>query len=81
MKNVQAFQESCGKDKAFTSELKSHYIGYLYQLILDLKQCDIVDSPYLNAKISDWSYLEEDVQYAQDLLKAKHKVYRFMAKN
>ena len=81
MKNVQSFQESCGKDQAFTSELESHYIGYLYQMILDLKQCDLVDTPYFNPQISYSSDLEEDVQYPQNLIKSKQKFYHSMENN
>ena len=40
-----------------------------------------MDPPYLNSQISDYSDLEEDVQYPQNLLEAEHKVYRYMAKN
>ena len=65
----------------FTNELKSHHIGYLYQLVLDLKQCDLIDPPYLNSQISDPIDLEEDVQYLQNLLGAEHKVYTSVAKN
>ena len=68
MKNVQAFQKSRENYRAFTSELKSNHIGYLYQLMSDFKQCDIVDPPYLNKQISDSSDLEEDVQSPQNLL-------------
>ena len=49
--------------------------------MLDLKQCDIVDPPYLKSQISVLSDLEEDVQTPHNLLKAKHKVYRSMVKN
>ena len=57
MKSFRSFQESCGKDQVFTSELKSYYIVHFYQLMLDLKQCDLVGTPYLNAQISDSSDL------------------------
>ena len=66
--NFQAFQESCEKYQAFTIEFKSHYIGYLYQLTLDLKQFDLVDPPYLNTQISDSSDSEEDVQSPHNLI-------------
>ena len=52
MENVQA---SFGKDWLFPTELKSRYIWYLYQLMLDLKHGDIADTPYINAQISDSS--------------------------
>ena len=65
----------------FTSELKSHYIVYLYRLILDLKQCDIVEPPYLNAQISGSSGLEEDVQSPQNLIESDNKLYRFVENN
>ena len=71
----------CGQDQSFTSELKSHYIGYLYQLMLDLKQCYILYPPYPKAHIGDSSYSEDDVQYPQCLIEAEHKVYRSMANN
>ena len=58
-----------------------HYIGYLYQLVFELKQFHIIDPPYLNAQTSDSSYLEEDAQSPQNLLETKQKVYRYMAKN
>ena len=81
IKEFQAFQESCGKDQSFTSEFKSHYIGYFYQLILDLKQCNLVDPHYLNTQISDPSDSEEDLQSPWNLLKSEHKVYCSMEKN
>ena len=37
-------------------------------MMLDSKQCDIMDSPYLNTQISNSSDLEEDVQSPQNLL-------------
>ena len=49
--------------------------------MLDLKQFDIVDPPYLNDQISDLSDLEEDVQSSQNLLEAEHKVYFSMENN
>ena len=49
--------------------------------MLDLKQCNIVDPPYLNSQISDSSDLEEDVQSPQNLPKAGQKVYCSMAMN
>ena len=50
-------------------------------MVLDLRQCDLVEPPYLNAQISDFSYSEEDIQYPQVLLEAVHKAYCSMAKN
>ena len=49
--------------------------------MLGLKKCNIVDPPSLNAQISDLSYLEEDVQYPQNLVGDKHKLYHSKAKN
>ena len=81
MRNVQVIKELCKKDWAFTSELKYRCVGYLYQLVLDLKQSDFVDPPYLNAQISYLSDLEENVQSPQNLLEADHKVYHYMENN
>ena len=50
-------------------------------MALDLRQCDLVDPPYLNIQMSDSSYLEEDTQYPQVLLEAVHISYRYMANN
>ena len=50
-------------------------------MILDLKQCDLVDTPYFNSQISYSSDLEEDVQYPQNLIKSKQKVYHSMENN
>ena len=50
-------------------------------MVLDLRQCDLVDPPYLNTQISDSSYLEEDIQSHQVLLEAVQKAYCSMAKN
>ena len=50
-------------------------------MILDLKQCDLVDTPYFNPQISYSSDLEEDVQYPQNLMKSKQKVYHSMENN
>ena len=49
--------------------------------MLDFKQCDLVDPPYLNAQISDLGDLEDDVQSSHNLLKAEKRVYHSMAKN
>ena len=81
MKNAQSIQESCGKDQGFTIELKSHYIVYLHHMLLDLKQCDIMNPPYVDAHISDLSDSEEDVQPPHGSLEAEQKVYFSMAKN
>ena len=81
MKSFRSFQESCGKDQVFTSELKSYYIVHFYQLMLDLKQCDLVGTPYLNAQISDSSDLEYNVQSPQSLSGDEHKVYCYMEKD
>ena len=50
-------------------------------MMLDLKPCDIVDPPYLNAQIHDLRDLEEYVQSPQNLIEAEHKVYCLMEKN
>ena len=51
--------------------------------MLDLKQCFLVGTPYLNSQTSDLSGLEEDVQpwSPQNLLEALSKVYCSMEKN
>ena len=49
--------------------------------MLDLKQCNIVDPPYLNSQISDSSDSEKDVQSPQNVLKAEQNFYRSIAKN
>ena len=48
---------------------------------MDLKQFDIVDTPYPNTQISDSSDSEEDVQSPQNLLNAEHKFYSSMENN
>ena len=50
-------------------------------MVLDLRQWDLVDPPYLNIQIIDPSYLEEDTQYPQILLEDVHISYRSMEKN
>ena len=40
-----------------------------------------MDTPYLNAQISDLIDLEKDVQSPQNSLKAEHKVYNSMENN
>ena len=50
-------------------------------MMLDLKQCNLMDTPCLNAQISDSNDLEEDVQSYQNLLEDDHKVYRYMENN
>ena len=50
-------------------------------MVLDLRQWDLVDPPYLNIQIIDPSYLEEDTQYPQILLEDLHISYRSMEKN
>ena len=49
--------------------------------MLYLKQCDLVEPPYHNVKISYLSDSEDYVQYIHNLINAKHKVYHSMAKN
>ena len=49
--------------------------------MLDLKQSDLVDTPYLNAQISDSSVSGEDVKSPQNLLEDDHKFYHSMANN
>ena len=49
--------------------------------MLDLKQWDIVVTPYLNAQISDSSDSEEYVKSTHNLLEADHKVYFSMSNN
>ena len=69
------------KGSSVYKRIEVSYIGYLYQLMLDSKQCDIKDLPYLNYQMSDSIDLEEDVQSPQNLLEAEHKLYFSMAKN
>ena len=50
-------------------------------MLLDLKQCDIMNPPYVDAHISDLSDSEEDVQPPHGSLEAEQKVYFSMEKN
>ena len=70
---IQAFQELCGKDQVFTSELEYHFIGYLYQLMLYFKQFNIMNPPYISVQIGDLSNSEEDVQSTNNLLRPSKK--------
>ena len=76
MKKNQLLQQSCAKDRLFTSELKSSYVRYLYHLLLNLKQCDLVDCPYHNAQVNYLINLEEDVQPPHNLLESEQTLYR-----